>query len=278
MIKIKRDTTRDLFNAVLQLVKDKGCYDKAAAIMDYVLPNISEYNSREDIELSNYGFDFHAAPQFGGSEGIYISCWISGEYSEKELKYYDANKGTAEKETRRSVGTFKTLRTDLEAMQIMGELCGYLVFYASQYVNEQIDRYSPMKELEWQERHKKCNSARNHYISTIAKGMVSAGECEPCADKACKGKQNGCEKGIARFISREVGKHSTLNRYSGDERNVYFDFLEGKQNFINDFFDAFVTILANAFPDLSQYQAIGYVFVWLCTRKKDFNFTQEQEE
>lgn len=147
MIKVRRDTTRDLFNAVLQLVRDNGCYEKAAANMEYVLPNISECNSREDIELSNYMFNFYATPQFGGNEGIYIDCWISGEYSEKELKVYNSAKGTADKETRRSIGTFKTLNTDLEAMHIMGELCGSLVFYASQYINEHIERYSPIRNL-----------------------------------------------------------------------------------------------------------------------------------
>ena len=73
---IKRDTTRDLFNAVFQLVKDNGYYAKAEPIMDYVLPEISEYNAKEDIELSAYEFNVYAAAQFGGNEGIYIDVWI----------------------------------------------------------------------------------------------------------------------------------------------------------------------------------------------------------
>ena len=154
MEKIKRDTTKDLFAAVLQLVKDNGHYDKAAAIMDYYLPSETESGVREAVELSNYRFDFNASAQFGGSEGIYIDCWLSGEYTETERKVYSHSKGEVETETRRHVGTLKTLRDDLEAMQIMGELCGSLVYYAHKYVNQNIDRYTPVKELEFQKRHK----------------------------------------------------------------------------------------------------------------------------
>ena len=146
--KMKRDTTRDLFNAVLQLVKDNGHYEKAGAIMDYVLPEISEYDARSDIELSAYEFDFYATAQFGGSEGIYIDCWLRGKYTETEIKFINYSRGgVLETETKRSVGTFKTLRTDLEAMQIMGELCGSLTYYASEYINKNIDRYTPTREL-----------------------------------------------------------------------------------------------------------------------------------
>jgi len=148
MKKIKRDTTKDLFFATLKLVKENGHYEKAAAIMEYVLPSESESHIRESIELSNYCFNFYATAQFGGSEGIYIDCFISGEYTETERKYYNSGRGAVEVETRRSIGTFKTLKTDLEAFKIMGELCGALVFYASQYVNKNIDRYTPIRELE----------------------------------------------------------------------------------------------------------------------------------
>ena len=83
---IKRDTTRDLFLAALNLVNENGHYDKAAEIMDYVLPEGSIDNKyKDDIELSNYRFDFDAIAQFGGSEGIYIDCYLSGEYTETEL-------------------------------------------------------------------------------------------------------------------------------------------------------------------------------------------------
>lgn len=271
-IKIKRDTTKDLFNATLQLVKDNGHYDKAAVIMDYYLPNEHENNIREDIELSSYEFDFNSTAQFGSSEGIYIDCYLSGKYTENEIKVYNHNTGTVETEKRRHIGTFKTLRTDLESMKIMGELCGALVFYASQYVNANIDRYSTTKELEWQARYKQADLARRQYISKLSENMTSAGECESCDKKSCRGKQDGCNKGIVRFIIKEVGKHCSMTRYATDKRNPYFNFMDGKYNADKDCFDEYVNILTGAFPDLIIYQVIAYVFVWLCTRKQDFIF------
>ena len=46
------------------------------------------------------------------------------------------------------MGTLKTLRRDLEALQIMGELCGTLTFYVDQYVNQNLHRYTPKDQLE----------------------------------------------------------------------------------------------------------------------------------
>ena len=58
-------------------------------------------------ELTDYEFDFLTNITFGGSEGIYICCYISGILdSSKEYK-------------KPKCGTYKTLRTDLEAMQII---------------------------------------------------------------------------------------------------------------------------------------------------------------
>ena len=36
----------------------------------------------------------------------------------------------------------------MEAEKIMGELCGILHYYENQYVNENLRRYTPDKELE----------------------------------------------------------------------------------------------------------------------------------
>ncbi len=157
MDKIKRDRTSDLFLAALRLVKENGHYDKAEAIMDYVLPNKDESyrTSSEDIELTNYRFNFDAVAQFGGSEGIYIDCYVSGEYTETPImKITYGQGGGVITETRRSIGTLKTLKDDLEAMKIMGELCGALIFYAHEYVNKNISRYTPARELEHEQKRK----------------------------------------------------------------------------------------------------------------------------
>jgi hypothetical protein len=271
--KIIRDTTRDLFNAVLQLVKANGCFEKAEAILDYHLPNLSESNIREDIELSNYRFDFNATVQFGGSEGIYIDCYLSGEFTEGKRKMYNASTGTTETETRRHIGTFKTLRDDLESMMIMGELCGALVYYAHEYVNKNIDRYTPLTELIKEQRFRDCNAVRNHYISELAATMNSDEKCEVCADKECRGKEDGCLKGVEKFIINEVGKYCSTNRYEGDSRNQYFAMLDGAYNTENDSFTEYVEVLMTSHR-LTIYQTIGLVFVWLYTREQDITPNQ----
>lgn len=138
MEKIKRDTNTELMNKVFELVKENGCYEKAGAIMDYFLAE-----SYTVQELSNYEFDFIAKVNFGGSEGIYIDCYIEGLFDERT---------TASKPQRLRCGTFKTLSENLEAMQIMGELTGSLTYYAHKYVNQEIDRYTPTAEREAEER------------------------------------------------------------------------------------------------------------------------------
>ena len=101
--------------------------------------------------------------------------------------------------------------------------------------------------------------------------------CEVCVDKACKGKQDGCLKGVKEFLIKETGKDCSLIRCADDRRNPYFALLDGKYNAANDVFDEYVTVLMAEFPDLTVYQAVGYVFVWLCTREQAFIFTEQDE-
>ena len=132
MEKIKRDTNEDLMNNVLELVKKCHCYDKAEKIMDYFLAE-----SSKTMKLTDYEFDFDARVQFGSNEGIYIDCSIRGHFDENE---------PSDKTQILHCGTFKTLGTSLEDMRIMGELAGSLVYFAREYVNKNIDRYTPRKE------------------------------------------------------------------------------------------------------------------------------------
>ncbi len=138
MKEIKRDTNTDLMNNVFELVKKNGSYDKAEKIMDYFLAE-SHYIRK----LSNYQFDFCAVPSFGGSEGIYIDCYINGIFDENDKESHKL-----------SCGTFKTLETSLSAMQMMGELCGSLTYFARQYVNENLERFIPESEM-------RCSQCQN---------------------------------------------------------------------------------------------------------------------
>lgn len=125
MSNIKRDTNIDLFKNVIEMVKSNGHFEKAAAILDYSLP------SSRIRELTNYQFDFRALVNWGSSEGIYMDCYIEGNFDSSD-------------DRKLHVGTFKTLLTSIEAFQIMGELAGALTFYEYQYVNKNLARYEPV--------------------------------------------------------------------------------------------------------------------------------------
>lgn len=133
---IKRDTNEDLMNNVFELVKKNHCYDRAEKIIDYFLPETFTV-----MKLSDCEFDFDANVQVGINEGIYIDCSIRGHFDENE---------PSDKTQIIHCGTFKTLGTSLEAMRIMGELAGSLVYFAKEYVNKNLPKYLPHKEAEKQ--------------------------------------------------------------------------------------------------------------------------------
>ncbi len=132
---VYRDTGGSLFCSVVRMAKEHGDFEKVAAILDYVLPNEHEGSCDKQVKLTAYEFDFVAVVNFGGSEGIYLDCYLRGKF-DKSGRY------------QLNVGTIKTLRRDLEAMKLMGELGGVLTYYASLYVNEHLHRYTPLQELE----------------------------------------------------------------------------------------------------------------------------------
>ena len=129
-----RDTGGSLFCAVLNLAKENGNFEKVWPILDYVLPSEHEGLPSGSVELTVYEFDFVPIVNFG-SEGIYLNCYLKGKFDESERHTL-------------SVGTLKTLERSLEAAKIMAELGGALLFYADQYVNQNIHRYTPQAALE----------------------------------------------------------------------------------------------------------------------------------
>lgn len=129
-----RDTGGSLFSSVIRLAKANGDFDKAGAILDYYLPCEHESGIREGVALTAYEFDFAPILNYG-SEGIYIDCYLKGKFDESGRSSLH-------------VGTLKTLKRDLEAEKIMGELCGVLHFYENQYVNKNLQRYTTAQELQ----------------------------------------------------------------------------------------------------------------------------------
>lgn len=136
-----RDTGGSLFCSVVRLAKENGDFGKAAAILDYTLPNEHENSIRESVKLTAYEFNFEPVISYG-CEGIYIDCCLVGKFDESGR-------------SRLHVGTLKTLKQDMESAKIMGELCGALMHHASQYVNANLHRYTPNKQLENEEQQQK---------------------------------------------------------------------------------------------------------------------------
>ncbi len=127
---VKRYTNTELFNAVYQMAEASGELAKLAKIEDYHLAE--DY---ESTILTRYDFDCLFQVNYGGSEGIYIDAYLHGIFDEsKESK-------------RLKLGTIKTLDTSLDAMKIMGEACGILTHFSSQFINSNIDNFTPEADL-----------------------------------------------------------------------------------------------------------------------------------
>lgn len=130
-----RDRKSTLLYAVLERARATGDLKEIEPILDYYLPNEEEpLSPKEDSYLTNYAFSAEAKVSFG-CEGIFVDLDLVGTFD-------DSGKD------RCRVGTFKTLREDAEAGRLMGQLCGILMYHATKYVNENIHRYTPKKELE----------------------------------------------------------------------------------------------------------------------------------
>lgn len=132
----KRDRKSELFNAILDRARVAGDLIDIDQILDYCLPNKEEPESPDrDQYLTDYRFNIIPHLQFGSCEGIYLDLLLEGSFD-------------ATDRTRLPIGTIKTLGEDQEACELMGRLCGLLMFHGNAYVNDNLHRYTPLKELE----------------------------------------------------------------------------------------------------------------------------------
>jgi len=115
-------TNKKLMEATLEQVKSMPEFKRAEPIIDYMLAE-----SFDVYEITKYEFSFVAATNPDCSEGIYIDCWLAGEFDNSD-------------KTTIGVGTVKTLERSQEAMMIMGELSGLLTWVAGDYLQKQICR------------------------------------------------------------------------------------------------------------------------------------------
>ena len=126
---IKRDSGIDLFKGILKTARDAGALQELDRIIDY--DSACEFEEKNKRPISNYEFNCIFSVDYGGSEGIYIDAWLNGYLDESGHPQ------------RLHFGTIKTLERDLDAMKIMGEACGILQYYASDYLNKNLSRYEP---------------------------------------------------------------------------------------------------------------------------------------
>ena len=127
MTKKTRYTPKTLMQAIHDRVVTEGCYAEAETIMDY----FSAGAIAGDTPFTSYEFTVVAYPYFGGSEGIYLDVVAQGVIdSSRERKCCH-------------IGTYKPLREDLDAMQMMGRLGGSIAYYSFQFINEHLDDFEP---------------------------------------------------------------------------------------------------------------------------------------
>lgn len=152
---VKRYTNKELMEKIVEIITKAGEYKKAEAILDYFLPE-----KHQVVKLTDYEFDFQGVADFGGSEGIYLDCWLKWKYDNFYCK----------------MGTFKTLRDDLEGMKIMAELGGILNFYLSRFVNQNINCFTPDEELKRQAMSRAAHQLDLYLLMEKYQGLLEKGK------------------------------------------------------------------------------------------------------
>ena len=112
-------TTEELFNRIDSILKEKG---KLPDILDYGLA------THNPVPITNYEYGLRNKLDYGGNEGIYLDLWV--EYT------------AGGKRCVSGLGTFKTLRTDDEAMHIMAALLADFIIEECAYVNANLDDFT----------------------------------------------------------------------------------------------------------------------------------------
>ena len=126
----QRMTGGQLFERFMECARENDDAARFDEMCDYVLP--------EDMEkgkLCSYEFDMLPIVNFGCSEGIYIDCSLRGKFDESGRNSLH-------------IGTLKTLRTDLDACKIMGELCGALMYHENSFVGENLYLFDSTEAIE----------------------------------------------------------------------------------------------------------------------------------
>lgn len=118
----KTKTTIDLANGIIEMVKADGALPEC---IDYIIPSATS----RPAEIYDTEFDFVGEMAFGGSEGIYVTILICGDYGRES-----GNDKTA-------LITAKTLGTGKVDLEAMGKLMADIIWVGREYVWANKDDY-----------------------------------------------------------------------------------------------------------------------------------------
>lgn len=113
-------TTAEFFDKINGILKEKK-----------LLPDILDYGlaTYRPTPMLTYEYSVRNNLDYGESEGIYLDIWIME---------YDSDG----KKIERGLGTYKTLKTDDEAMRAMAKLLADFIVEQGRYVNENLDDFT----------------------------------------------------------------------------------------------------------------------------------------
>lgn len=118
-------TTKKYMNMIIEQLEVTPEFKKFKPMIDYML---SDDNGNASVSgITKYEFNFMATIDWPNSEGIYISCWLYGDFDNSGRKKI-------------GMGTIKTLEDSKEALLLMGELTGLVIWVAGEVLQEQMDR------------------------------------------------------------------------------------------------------------------------------------------
>ncbi len=120
---INQITVSELWKETMQRVEQDPQWAEHKGILDY------ELGEKSNELLVNHRFDIVAETAFGGSEGIYSTVYLEGEFF------------TYQKGPRFRIGTLKTLNCKKEDYLAMAVLSNLISYHMGEYVNEHINRF-----------------------------------------------------------------------------------------------------------------------------------------
>lgn len=133
--KPRRDRKSTLFQKMLEMARANEGTAEIYDILDFVhSAGYAPIKGRADTYLTDYRFDIVPQLTFGTNEGVYLTLLLEGTFD-----------SSGDRKT--LLGTLKTLHTDIASCRLMGALGGILMYCGHRYIEQEIYRYTPEREL-----------------------------------------------------------------------------------------------------------------------------------